>query len=108
MARANPDSSFEASARHLFRHLNDAAALRSNPLVSAHFSSETAHDAILLRIHTHVLNLAELLCEELASQGRELQAHRRREIVVALCRGEAVTETAARLALSRSQYYRER
>jgi hypothetical protein len=34
MPQANPNRSFEAASRHLFRHINDVDALRSNPLVN--------------------------------------------------------------------------
>jgi tetratricopeptide (TPR) repeat protein len=109
MARANPERSFEVSARHLFRHLSDAAALRRNPLLRSAISPNEADDcALVAAIHARIVALADLLCKELSTAGLRLQAVRRLEIVKGLCAGESPAQTAVRLRLSRSQYYRER
>jgi tetratricopeptide (TPR) repeat protein len=111
MPRANPESCLETAARHLFRHLNDWNALRQNPLVRALRlqAKKAANDeAVLAEVHRRILAIAKLFCNESASTGSETAARRQLEIVVALCRGEAPVHTAARLDLSRRQYYRER
>lgn len=111
MARANPESCFEVAARHLFRHINDVKALRSNPLVrSMHAGAEKGGGdrAILLAIHERIMMEARALCKDYAAAGSKLHARRQYAIVVALCAGEAAANTAARLGLSRRQYYRER
>lgn len=36
--RANPDRSFDAACRHLFRHLRDPSELRRNPLLKGYFT----------------------------------------------------------------------
>lgn len=109
MPRVNPEHSFEASARHLFRHINQVEALRINPLLRSYFVIEVGERAsILEEIHADILALTRAICAELDAQGLRLQALRRREIVAALCADETSEETAARLQISRSHYYRER
>jgi hypothetical protein len=109
MPRVNPESSFEASAKHLFRHVNDLSALRTNPLLRPHFASAQKESAsALAEIHAQILLQTNALCDELHAKGSQLQARRQREIVGALCAGEIAEETARRLEISRSHYYRER
>jgi hypothetical protein len=111
MPRANPESSFEVAARHLFRHLNDVKSLRYNPLVrSMHVGAENggADRAVLLAVHERILMEASALCKDHAAAGSKLRAHRQYAIVAALCAGEPAAVTATRLRLSRRQYYRER
>lgn len=108
MPRANPEGSFDASARHLFRHITDAKALRRNPLARTYFAGESGGRATLKTFHAEILRIADALGEQLRAQGRRTQAARQREIVAALCAGEDSAQTAARLKISRSHYYRER
>lgn len=109
MPRVNPEASFEAAARHLFRHLNDASMLRGNPLLRAFFIGATGSpEAILGKVHAQAVAIADGLCAELERKGLVREARRRREIVAALCAGEDPVRTAARLHVSRSHYYRER
>jgi hypothetical protein len=109
MARVNPESSFEASARHLFRHINDVTALRFNPLVRQYFIAGLRPDeSALERVHAKILKLAEKFCIETASAGQAIRSRRQRAIVASLCACEAPEKTAARLNVSRTQYYRER
>jgi tetratricopeptide (TPR) repeat protein len=110
MPYADPGSCFEAAARHLFRHLNDVSALRSNPLVRSFFAcakKDQGHGAVLPEIHARILMEAAALCSERAV-GSEARARRRYAIVAALCAGESPLETAARLRVSMPHYYRER
>jgi hypothetical protein len=109
MARVNPESSFESAARHLFRHINDAEALRRNPLLRSlfHALADDAESAILQRIHETVLVAARTSAEERATLS-ETRARRQHEIVRALCAGEPPPKTAARLRISIHHYYRER
>jgi tetratricopeptide (TPR) repeat protein len=109
MPRANPERSFDASARHLFRHMDDEGALRHNPLLRSYFRIENGESrGILAAIRADILALTGAICDELGSKGLQLQARRRREIIVALCTGKTAAETAAELRISRSHYYRER
>jgi hypothetical protein len=109
MPRVNPESSFEAAARHLFRHLHEVKALRVNPLLRSYFVVEVGGRASVLdEIRADVLALAGAICDELDSRGLRMQSLRRRQIVAALCAGETPGETARRLQISRSHYYRER
>jgi hypothetical protein len=110
MPRIDPTASFEVAARHLFRHFNDAALLRANPLLRRFFI-ETAVDSpgtVLNEVHAYAIAVTDELCTALESKGLARQAARRREIVAALCAGEEPVKTAARLRVSRSHYYRER
>jgi len=109
MPRADPERSFEASARHLFRHIADEDALRRNPLLRSYFRIENGESGgVLAVIRADVLALTDAICDDLRSNGLQLQARRRREIVAALCTGKTVAETTAALRISRSHYYRER
>jgi tetratricopeptide (TPR) repeat protein len=111
MPRANPESSFEVAARHLFRHINDVKSLRYNPLVRAMCvggESGGADRAILLAVHGQILSEARALSKDYAAGGSKVRAHRQYAIVAALCAGESAAKTATRLQLSRRQYYRER
>jgi len=111
MPYADPESSFEAAARHLFRHSNDVNALRRNPLVRSFFaSSERTREGrpVMGRIHARMLAEAAVVCAELAAAGAVGQARRRHAIVVGLCVGEPPERTAARLGLTTGHYYRER
>jgi thioredoxin-like negative regulator of GroEL len=109
MPRSNPESSFEASARHLFRHINDVKALRTNPLLRPFFVLDVPEDrSVLQEIHAHLLMLTDAFCDEMRSKDSQSPAQRRREIVASLCAGESPDETASRLKISRSHYYRER
>ncbi len=109
MPRANPERSFVASARHLFRHIDDEGALRRNPLLRSYFRIENGgRRGVLAAIRADILALTDAICDDLQSNGLELQARRRREIVAALCAGKEAAKTAAELGLSRSHYYRER
>lgn len=109
MPRVNPESSFEVSARHLFRHIREADALRENPLVRHLLPVGSGIDDVdLSEIHRCVIAAASRVCNELEAQGLSLVAVRRRAIVAALCDGEEPEQTALRLGISRSQYYRER
>jgi hypothetical protein len=110
MPRIDPTASFEVAARHLFRHFNDAAMLRANPLLRRFFI-ETGVDSpgtVLSEIHAYAVAVNDELCRALEAKGFAPLARRRREIVAALCAGEAPAKTAARLRVSRSHYYRER
>jgi hypothetical protein len=109
MPRANPERSFDASVRHLFRHIDDEGALRHNPLLRSYFRIENgAGRGLLGAIRADILALTDAICDDLRSNGLQLQARRRREIVVALCAGKSAAATAAELGISRSHYYRER
>ena len=69
MARANPESSFESAARHLFRHINDAQALRNNPLLRSlfHALADETESTTLQRIHETVLVAARKSAERRAA-----------------------------------------
>ena len=111
MSRANPESCFEVAARHLFRHINDAKSLCYNPLVrSLHVGAEKGGGdrAVLSAVHGRIPTEASTLCKDYSAAGSKARADRQYAIVVALCAGEAAADTAARLGLSRRQYYRER
>jgi len=110
MPYANPETSFEAAASHLFRHINDLDVLRKNPLLRSYFAStkKRGSGAVLEGVHAQILTQTDALCEQLAAKGRRGKPRRQRDIVDALCAGEPALETAARLHISRSHYYRER
>jgi tetratricopeptide (TPR) repeat protein len=109
MPRGNPESSFESAVTHLLRHVNDEFALRNNPLVRKHLVSMRSQRAnVLPQIQSLVLVETESICRQLAAVGQLLHAERRQAIVLGLCSGEPPAETARRLGVSISHYYRER
>ena len=110
MPYADPDKSFDSAARHLFRHLHDAAMLRRNPLVRPFFADRRygTEGAALAAIHARIMAQARACCVGETASGAEHQVRRRQTIVTALCAGEPVAQTIARMRISRRQYYRER
>jgi tetratricopeptide (TPR) repeat protein len=99
MPHADPERSLEVAARHLFRHIRDAAELRRNPLVRAYFeTAPPSRNAVraLSAVHARVME-----------EARAASARQQR-IVGALCAGERADRTAAALGISRRHYYRER
>jgi hypothetical protein len=110
MPYADPNKSFDAAVRHLFRHLGDAKALRRNPLVRDLLGTHKFKndDDLVAEIRDRILRLARPCCSEYAAQGFRVQARRRHAIICAICAGEVSSRTASRLKLSPRQYYRER
>lgn len=111
MPHADPEKAFDVAARHLFRHLRDPRALRRNPLVRAYFSRASGSkddDACADRIRARILQeAARCRCEDVGA-GFAGQAKRHAAIVIDICAGKPTIRTAARLRLSRRQYYRDR
>jgi tetratricopeptide (TPR) repeat protein len=108
---ADPERSFDATIRHLFRHIRDADALRRNPIVAPLFEEQRNKDAdrvALALLRAQILALATACRQEDVRQRRVAQASRQYTIVENLCAGESPTITARKLNLSLRQYYRER
>jgi tetratricopeptide (TPR) repeat protein len=109
MARVNPHRSLESSCRHLFRHLDDAARLRSNPIVQRFFTIGCSDIAVGQNIRSAIALVAENLAHLDRSAGRRERARRLHSIVFRCdLAGESVSAVARDLHLSRSQFYRER
>lgn len=110
MPLADPKRSLKVAGRHLFRHLGDANALRRNPLVCEFFrqGSGTTSAAVLTEIREVILREARGLRHEDMAAGLVSRADRHYEVIAGLCAGEPAVVTAARIGLSRRQYYRER
>ncbi len=99
MPYADPEKSFDSAARHLFRHLHDAAMLRRNPLVRPFFADRRygTEGAALAAIHARIMAQARACCVGETASGAEHQVRRRQTIVTALCAGEPVAQTIARM-----------
>ncbi len=108
MPRANPESSFESAARHLFRHIGDLNALRRNPLVHSLVDAADARSDVAVLREMHRAIIAAISKSSGGAPRSAARAHRRQQIVIALCAGETSTKTAARLRISIHHYYRER
>lgn len=116
MARANPNASFEAAARHLVRHLHDPDALRKNPLTRAFFgiagsprSARLADRNALVRIHGTFGAAAERYRDGAVRAGKAERARRQYVIAIGECLQRRSKETvAAELGVSLAQYYRDR
>ncbi|HTU80547.1 MAG TPA: hypothetical protein VMF61_00365 [Candidatus Acidoferrales bacterium] len=116
MPRANPHASFEAAAKHLFRHIADPLRLRENPLTACFFEESPAGRAgpaqdrtVVARIHDVFRAAARRYRDlDLAAGSRE-RALRQYAIAVEGClNGRPVPAHASELGVSQTQYYRER
>jgi tetratricopeptide (TPR) repeat protein len=106
MPRANPSESIEVAARHLFRHLDEPAELRRNPIVAHYFEQGTALDA-LLAVRRAVRQAAEHCERDDRNAGLNRQAQRNARLLEQLCtRGGSYRAAASALGLSVQQYYR--
>jgi tetratricopeptide (TPR) repeat protein len=108
-------ASFAAAAKHLFRHLHDAGALRKNPLVRGYFASgeggtsKGRDAAALARIHDGVRRGAEQCRDADLLDGRDERAFRQYSIVTLQClERHPMREVAATLGISYAHCYRER
>jgi len=108
-------ASFAAAAKHLFRHLHDASALRKNPLVRGYFASgdglaSKARDAgALARIHAAIRRGAERCRDADLVEGRDERAFRHYTIATLQCiERRSIRDVAATLGISYAQCYRER
>lgn len=110
-------ASFKAAAKHLFRHLHYARALRSNPLVSQLFESAAGSGlssirderAVLSRIH-ELVRLGAIFYRDLdIAAGKTERAQRQYAIITLQCLGQrAIREVASALGISYYHCYRER
>jgi hypothetical protein len=108
-------ASFASAAKHLFRHLHDAEALRKNPLVRSYFGngagglSKGSDAAALARIHDVVRRGVERCRDADLLEGRDERAFRQHAIVTLQCiERHTMREVAATLGISYAQCYRER
>jgi tetratricopeptide (TPR) repeat protein len=111
MPHADPTSSFQAAVRHLFRHLNDLAELRRNPLALptiAAVQGWRSPNSALAEIRGRILEEAGRCSAKDRADGLTLRADREHAIVSAICGSESPEATYTRLGLSRRQYYRHR
>jgi hypothetical protein len=110
--RAQPTRSWESAWRHLFRHIDEPAELRRNPLAAPFFSTADCargDDEALQAIRSALLAALDEHELELRSAGESQKARRRRHIVEAQILGrQRAAEIAVGLHLSRMQLYRER
>lgn len=116
MPRANPRDSFDVAVRHLFHHLDDAGALRHNPLVSRLFEAPDGARARIADVRATVELVQRLIwdsarhcCDaDLADQQNE-RAFRQSSILRG-CYSEkkSMPEIAEQLGISIRQCYRER
>lgn len=110
--RANPERSFDAACRHLFRHLYEATQLRRNPLVGECFARDLrglargrSDNAITSAIRAAVRRHAEA-CFEIDKIKNPERAELQRAVIEADLDGSSRIAVAARLGLSARQYTR--
>lgn len=116
MPRADPNRSFEIAVRHLFRHLDDAAALKRNPIVSRFFPQQVSNQVApeqSARTATQVRALAVLAAKKFRDLASDSSERERRErqltIVEAQCAGnKPIPALAHELGVSVRECYRER
>lgn len=115
MPRMHPKT-FNAAAKHLFRHLHDSRRLQANPIASRMFRgsaeiSESPRDArkALSELHAIVLQAAQRCRDESISAGQSERARRQFAIIQwQYFEGVPIREVAKRLGLSVKHCYRER
>ena len=114
MPFADPNRSFSAAVRHLFRHIDDVAALRRNRIARSLFelgdaSSPASRQAAYQAAMTaRILDAGrDMYTEDLAS-GPSGKAHRFFAILSACCAGRPVNALAEELGISLPQAYRDR
>jgi hypothetical protein len=93
----------ERDAKHLFRHLHDARALRRNPIARPYCQNG------LQRIHELIRDAADRCRDEDFRLGKEERALRQHAIVTLAClERKPMAQLAASLGISVRQCYRER
>jgi hypothetical protein len=114
MPFTDPNRSFSAAVRHLFRHIDDVAALRRNRIArslfdlgdaSAPASRQTAYQAAMT---SRILDAGRDLYTEDLAAGPVGKAHRFFAILSACCAGRPVNALADELGISLPQAYRDR
>jgi hypothetical protein len=113
MPHADTARSFGAAVRHLFRHLDDLAALRQNPLARAIFNLDDPRAAAsdvsqLATIRSIVLEGGRVCYAEDIAGGRVRSARRYFAILSGLCARHRAREIALELNVSLPQLYRDR
>jgi hypothetical protein len=110
------DASFRAAAKHLFRHLHEARALRKNLLVRQFFANSQAaapgrsrERVALERIHALVRRGADDCRDADLSSGKGDRGVRQHAIITLQClERRPIEEVAAQLSISPRHCYRER
>lgn len=114
MPRADPSVSFDVAARHLFHHLDDAAALERNPLVRRFFeggsygsSPSLRREEVLQVIHSLIIAGGKSFRDAAIPRERE-RAARQFRALHGYCTGKkSVKQLAAQFGISTRQCYRE-
>lgn len=113
LENAHSEQSFKRAVRHLFRHLEDARALRKNPLtrrnfVPAVYGGRVRDDVALTAIHSQILQAGYVCHSEDVMAGLTWRAARHLEILKGLCSRQSAADIARTLGISIPQYYRDR
>ena len=116
LSNLESDAALHVAAKHLFRHLHDARALRKNPLVRRFFEDPTIaglgivrEREVLARIHRLVREAAELCRDTDLAEERDEHALRQYSIVTLQClEKQPMHAVAAQLGVSLGYCYRER
>lgn len=113
MPHADPGRSFDVAVRHMFRHIDDLAMLRRNPVAKAALGisdvatvpdSATARAAALSKI----LDAGRVCFVDDAAAGHAAPGHRRFAILTAICAKRRPATIAREVGLSLPQFYRVR
>src|SRR6185437_9919927 len=105
MPRANPSESIEVAARHLFRHLDEPAELRRNPILAPYFERRSDVDG-MVAIRRAIRQAAEQCEREDRDAGLHRRAERNARLLEQICARESSSVAANALTLSVQQYYR--
>ena len=113
---AVPDRDAVKHVQHLLRHVDDARALRRNPLVMHLFDDDAdgtnalARRSAIAHIRTKILTAAKMLLSERSEGRRSADAARRQYQIIMRCDlgNELHRVVGAELGLSHRQFYRER
>jgi hypothetical protein len=113
MPDADPEKSFDVAVRHLFRHLDDAAALRRNPLarfvlLPSDDGKRQRDEVALATLRSKLLDASRACYAEDLEAGLKLQAQLHFTIATDVCSRRSPSETASSLGISLRQFYRYR
>jgi len=112
MPRANPATSFDASVRHLFRHLRDAEQLKRNPLVKRFFGlrfnfNRVYQTGALTAVHT-LVDAGAKAYGDTATLDEKPVIERQLAIFYGCIQKRTVAQLSSELGISVRQCYRER
>ena len=106
---ARPEGSWESACRHFFRHVDEPRELRRNPIAAPFFLPNVTDRSVVDSVRQAILAALEQYELDAFTRGRYEDARRRRAVISShILERLPATFVAAKLSVSRRQFYRER